>query len=207
MNGLIALEHYYTRKPTSKLIVKKVNLVLKNGRLYRFETPSGVFSFGKIDKASRVLIENAVVEGKKLLDLGCGYGVIGIVLKGENPDLEVYMSDINERAVRYSKINARLNNVFLDIRKGAFFEPWKTSVFDMIFLNPPMSAGKRVVLKMIQESVEHLSNGGSLQVVAFHNKGGSYIKKAMRERFGNVEDICKTGGIRVYRSIRRDERA
>lgn len=184
-----------------------MNLVLKNGRLYRFETPSGVFSFGKIDKASRVLIENAVIGGKRLLDLGCGYGVIGIVLKGENPDLEVYMSDINERAVRYSKINARLNNVLLDIRKGAFFEPWEASVFDMIFLNPPMSAGKKVVLRMIQESIEHLSNGGSLQVVAFHNKGGSYIKKAMKERFGNVEDVCKMGGIRVYRSVRRDENA
>lgn len=74
-------EHYYTVEPTSKLKVREARLVLKNGHEYIFKTPSGVYSYGKIDKATQVLLENLKVHGKKVLDLGCGYGVIGIVLK------------------------------------------------------------------------------------------------------------------------------
>ncbi len=196
------MEHYYSEKPTSELRIKSVLFKLKNGRTYNFQTPSGVFSFGEIDKATRILIEHAIIHGNSLLDLGCGYGAIGIVLKGEYPDLEVFMSDINSRAVEFAKINAKNNNVDVTIKHGAFYEPWESERFDMILTNPPMAAGKKVVLRMIVESIEHLKDNGSLQVVAYHNKGGSYIKKAMMEIFGNVDDIYKEGGIRIYRSLR-----
>lgn len=196
------MEHYYTERPKSELRVKTATLKLKNGRTYLFQTPSGVFSFGEIDKATRILIEHCDVHGKKLLDLGCGYGVIGIVLKGEYPDLEVFMSDINERAVEFAKINARKNNVDVVIKHGAFFEPWQNEKFDLILMNPPLAAGKKVVLRLIRESCEHLNEKGSLQVVAYHNKGGSYVKRAMGEVFGNVEDIYKEGGIRIYKSVK-----
>ncbi|AEH51972.1 class I SAM-dependent methyltransferase [Pseudothermotoga thermarum] len=194
------MEHYYVEKPQCKLRVKRVIFELKNGRKYIFDTPSGVFSFGAIDKATKILIEHALIKGKKVLDLGCGYGVIGIVLKGEYPDLEVYMSDINERAVEFSKVNAKNNNVEVHIKKGAFFEPWGDEIFDVILLNPPIVAGKQVVLRMISEAKEHLNPGGLFEVVAYHNKGGSYIKKAMQEIFGNVQDLYKEGGIRIYLS-------
>lgn len=196
------MEHYYVQSPKSELKVKTAVIKLKNNRTYHFQTPSGVFSFGEIDKASRILIEHAVICGSRLLDLGCGYGVIGIVLKGEYPDLEVFMSDINSRAVEFAKINAKNNNVDVTIKHGAFFDPWKGENFDMILMNPPIAAGKKVVLRLIDESFEHLKEEGSLQVVAYHNKGGSYIKRAMMEIFENVEDVYKEGGIRVYRSIK-----
>lgn len=196
------MEHYYSEKPKSELRVKTAILKLKNGAVYQFQTPSGVFSFGEIDKATRILIEYCHLHGRKLLDLGCGYGVIGIVLKAEHPDLEVYMSDINERAVEFAKINARKNNVDVVIKQGAFFEPWKDEKFDMVLMNPPLAAGKEVVLRLIRECFEHLNYGGSLQVVAHHNKGGSYVKRAMQEIFGNAEDIYKEGGIRIYKSVK-----
>lgn len=196
------MEHYYSENPSSELKIKTVTLRLKNNRIYHFQTPSGVFSFGEIDKATRILIEHAVILGNRLLDLGCGYGVIGIVLKGEYPDLEVFMSDVNSRAIEFAKINAKNNNVDVTIKHGAFYEPWKDEKFDMVVMNPPMAAGKKVVLRLIDESFEHLNENGSLQVVAYHNKGGSYIKRAMMETFKNVEDIYKEGGIRIYRSIK-----
>jgi 16S rRNA G1207 methylase RsmC len=199
---LIAMDHYYTRKPGSVLKIRTANLKLKNGRIYKFKTPSGVFSFGKVDKATKILVEHAIVHGKKVLDLGCGYGVVGIVVKGEYPDSEVYMSDVNERAVEFARINAKDNNVDVTIKCGSFYDPWQEEKFDVILLNPPMAAGKAIVLRMIYESIKHLNEKGSLQVVAYHNKGGSYIKKAMQETFGNVEDICKEGGIRIYKSVR-----
>lgn len=196
------MEHYYVEKPRCELRIKTAILKLKNGRIYQFQTPSGVFSFGEIDKATRILIEHCQIHGKKVLDLGCGYGVIGIVLKSEYPDLEIYMSDINERAVEFTKINAKKNNVDVVIKHGAFFEPWKDDTFDLILMNPPLAAGKETVLKLIKGSFEHLNNGGSLQAVAHHNKGGSYVKRTMGEIFGNVEDIHKEGGIRIYKSVK-----
>jgi 16S rRNA G1207 methylase RsmC len=195
-------EHYYTVEPTSKLKVREARLVLKNGHEYIFKTPSGVYSYGKIDKATQVLLENLKVHGKKVLDLGCGYGVIGIVLKKEYPDLEVYMSDINKRAVEFAKINAKNHNVEVDIRWGNLYEPWEGMKFDMIVSNPPIVAGKKVWMEIVRKAPEFLEEGGSLQVVAYHNKGGRRIRDFMEEIFGNVEELCKTGGIRVYRSVK-----
>ncbi|MGB9820488.1 MAG: class I SAM-dependent methyltransferase [Pseudothermotoga sp.] len=196
------MEHYYSENPSSELRVRTVSFKTRSNRTYHFQTPSGVFSFGEIDKATRILIEHAIIHGLRLLDLGCGYGVIGVVLKGEYPDLEVFMSDINSRATEFAKINAKNNNANVIVRQGAFYEPWENEKFDMILINPPMAAGKKVVLRMIAESIEHLNQNGSLQVVAYHNKGGSYVKRAMMEVFKNVNDIHKEGGIRIYRSIK-----
>lgn len=196
------MEHYYAEDPKSELKVKRAVFKLKSNRTYHFQTPSGVFSFGEIDKATRILIEHAVISGKRLLDLGCGYGAIGVVLKGEYPDLEVFMSDVNSRAVEFAKINAKNNNVEVITKHGAFFDPWQNETFDVILMNPPMAAGKRVVLRLISESFEHLNEKGSLQIVAYHNKGGSYIRRAMMEVFRNVEDLYKEGGVRIYRSIK-----
>ena len=195
-------EHYYTVEPTSKLKVREARLVLKNGHEYIFKTPSGVYSYGKIDKATQVLLENLKVHGKKVLDLGCGYGVIGIVQKKEYPDLEVYMSDINKRAVEFAKINAKNHNVEVDIRWGNLYEPWEGMKFDMIVSNPPIVAGKKVWMEIVKRAPEFLEEGGSLQIVAYHNKGGRRIRDFMKEVFGNVEELCKTGGIRVYRSVK-----
>jgi len=196
-------EHYYTSKPTSPFKVKEVVLSLKNGRMYKFKTPSGVFSFGQIDKASKLLIEHAIIgETDRLLDLGCGYGVIGITLKKENPDISLCMSDVNERALEFAKINAKNNNIVADIRLGNLYEPWKDEIFDNIVCNPPIAAGKKVWEKIIVEAPDHLSAKGKLQLVAYHNKGGERLKKIMKSVFGNVRETVESGGIRVYVSIK-----
>jgi len=201
LNG--EFEHYYSEEPKVPLKYRRIRFVLSNSRVYHFKTPSGVYSYGKIDKATIVLLENLVIHGRKILDLGCGYGVIGIILKGENPDLEIYMSDINKRAVEFSKINAKDNNVEVFIKQGNLFEPWRGMKFDQIVSNPPIVAGKKVWQALITGAREHLVDGGSLQIVAYHNKGGRRMKEFMRSVFGNVEDVVKKGGIRVYISFLR----
>ncbi|MGC8820714.1 MAG: class I SAM-dependent methyltransferase [Fervidobacterium sp.] len=193
-------EHYYTEEPHSALKIREVEFELKNGHLYKFKTPSGVYSFGKIDKASQILINHCKEVGGKVLDIGCGYGVLGIVLKKENPSIELYMSDINRRAVEFAKINAKENNIEADIRNGNLYEPWEGYKFNHIISNPPIVAGKEVWMKLVEGALEHLEEGGTLQLVAYHNKGGERIKNYMKEIFGNVEDIWKEGGIRIYLS-------
>jgi 16S rRNA (guanine1207-N2)-methyltransferase len=197
-------EHYYTENPKSKLKTRELTLKLNNGHEYKFKSASGVYAYRHIDKATRILIEHMVIHGESLLDLGCGYGIIGIAVKKEHPDMKVYMSDINKRAVEFAKINAKDNNVEVDIRWGDAYEPWREMKFDMIVINPPMAAGKEVWMKMIKGARKHLNEGGSLQVVAFHNKGGKRIREFMNQVFGNVEDVWKEGGIRIYRSVLRE---
>ncbi|OAA31684.1 SAM-dependent methyltransferase [Kosmotoga arenicorallina S304] len=198
-----SFEHYYTQKPSSSLETREVTIKLKNGNSYRFLSPSGVFAFGKVDRASFLLVEYAELSEKDLvLDLGCGYGLIGITLKKEYPDITLFMSDVNERAVRYAKINARDNNISAEIRQGYLYEPWIEHKFNAIFCNPPMAAGKKVWQEIVCKAPSFLTKGGRLEIVAFHNKGGSRLEKLMREVFGNVRTLAKSGGVRVYVSIR-----
>ncbi|MBO8166787.1 MAG: class I SAM-dependent methyltransferase [Kosmotoga sp.] len=198
-----SFEHYYTQKPSSSLETREVTIRLKNGNVYRFISPSGAFSFGKVDKASRLLVEYAEVEeNDRVLDLGCGYGLIGITIKKEHPDITLFMSDINERALKYAKINARDNNITAEMRQGHLYEPWQGYEFDVILCNPPMAAGKKVWQEIVNKAPSFLPSGGKLEIVAFHNKGGSRLEKTMKEVFGNVRTTIKSGGIRVYVSLK-----
>jgi 16S rRNA (guanine1207-N2)-methyltransferase len=199
-------EHYYTKNPKSKLIKKLVYYDYDSKHRYKFYNVSGVFSFKpKVDRATRVLIENCKVNpGDKVLDLGCGYGVIGIVLKRLNPDIELFMSDVNQRAVSITKENCKLNNVEAIIKNGDLFEPWNSQKFDSILSNPPFAAGMKVITSLIEESYNHLNNFGSLQLVAYHNKGGKRLENMMKDKFGNVSELVKSGGIRVYMSIKEE---
>ncbi len=197
-------EHYYTENPTSELRVKEHILTLKNGHQYKFKAPSGVYGKKRIDKASILLIESVKLTNEKVLDMGCGYGVIGITLKKEYPDITLYMSDINSRAVDFSKINAKDNNAQAIIKQGNLFEPWGNELFDVIVCNPPIVAGKTVLHKLVEQAKVFLVSNGKLFLVAYHNKGGSSLSLYMKKIFGNVSEVEKSGGFRVYLSMKRD---
>jgi 16S rRNA (guanine1207-N2)-methyltransferase len=140
-----------------------------------------------------------IKENDRVLDLGCGIGVIGKIAK-ELTQKEVVLVDVNERALMLAKMNLKgLNNIV--IKKSDVFGALQGEKFDVILLNPPQSAGRKLCLRMIAESLEHLNKGGSLQLVARHNIGGSYFENYMKEVFGNVSTLAKKGGFRVYKSI------
>lgn len=195
-------DFYYTEKPNSQIREKEFTVAWRNKSL-RFISVSGVFSFGdQLDKASRLLIENYTPSGNTVLDMGCGYGAIGLFLKALYPQLVMTLTDINERAVEYTQKNAERNNLWVKVIKSDLYEALKENRFHDIVTNPPVAAGKKVITQLIREAGDHLYSGGSLWLVAFHNKGGSTFKKIMEETFGNAEDVEKQGGIRVYRSIK-----
>jgi 16S rRNA G1207 methylase RsmC len=193
-------EHYYSEKQTSEFHPAKikVNVMGMDIELY---TAGGVFSPKQIDAGTRLLIESAMVQpGWKVLDLGCGYGIVGIAIKKKYPLATVFMSDINERAVQLSKMNIELNRIeatvlHSDVFKNKELERIK---FDTILLNPPQTAGKKLCFQMIEESKQRLNKGGTLQIVARHNKGGEGLSKKMEEVFGNMAETAKKSGYRVY---------
>ncbi|MCX7773719.1 MAG: class I SAM-dependent methyltransferase, partial [Clostridia bacterium] len=136
-----------------------------------------------------------------LLDIGCGFGPISLYAKLRYPHLQVTAIDVNERALEYTRKNARLNNLHIEVLKSDLYEKLEGRQFGDIVSNPPIAAGKALNTRLIQEARDHLHPNGALWLVAFHNKGGETLKKIMSEAFGNVEDIEKSGGIRVYRSV------
>lgn len=196
-------EHYYTENPSSQINEREFSCTVRNATLL-LTSVSGVFAFGeKVDKASRLLIENFQPSGKSVLDMGCGYGPIGLFIKSLYPNLKVTLVDINKRAVKYAKLNAARNRLEISVIQSDLFSEIPHELFDDIVSNPPIAAGKALNKQLIHESLNHLNPGGSLWMVSFHNKGGSTLKGIMKSAFGNVEDVYKSGGIRVYKAVRQ----
>ena len=196
------MEHYYSTQQKSPLKIKKINQKIRKQE-FEFYTASGVFSKEKIDKGTLILAENMIIEkNNKVLDLGCGVGILGIVaVKLFNAD--VVMSDVNKRAVMLAKMNIKINNIKAEIYQGSLYEKIKNNDFDVVLSNPPQTAGKEICFKLIEQSNEHLKNNGNLQLVARHNKGGKTLSKKMEEVFGNVRVVAKKAGYWVYVSVKQ----
>ncbi len=191
-------EHYFTERPSSELVVKEVRM-LARGHAFAFRTASGVFSFGRVDAGSLLLAESAAVKPHDaVLDLGCGWGLVGIVIRRAFPSAAVTLTDVNERALKLAAQNAKRNKAAVAILQGSLYEPVKGTQFDAILINPPMKAGRELCYQMIEEAKAHLTPGGTLQLVAMHNRGGRMLEKKMKEVFGNVGTVAKKGGFRVY---------
>lgn len=196
-------QHYFTENPESEIKEKTFTESICGSSL-TFTSVSGVFSFEtKIDRASENLIKNFTPSGMSVLDIGCGYGAIGLYIKSIFPQQNITMIDVNNRALDYTKKNAASNNLSVEALNSNLFTALEGRTFDDIISNPPIAAGKELNTRLITESYEHLSKNGALWLVAFHNKGGSTLKKVMETIFGNVTDLDKSGGVRVYKSIRK----
>ncbi len=157
-----------------------------------------VFSAEEVDEGTRLLLEYArVPEEGVVLDMGCGYGVIGITLAKLNPRLRVYMVDVNPRAVELARYNARLNGVEdrVVVLEGSLYEPVKGLRFNAIFSNPPLAAGMRVVEGIVLGAPEHLVEGGSLQMVL--RKGAERIARLMERVFGGDEVVARKKGYTI----------
>ncbi len=195
------MEHYYSAKQKSPLNIKKIRQKIRNAD-FELYTSSGIFSKERIDKGTLVLAENMqIAKNSDVLDIGCGIGILGIAA-AKLFDANGMMIDINKRAVMLAKKNIKLNNVEADVLQGNLYDKIKKNYFDAVLSNPPQTAGKKICFQLIEESKNHLKNGGTLQLVARHNKGGRTLSKKMQEVFGNVKVIAKKAGYWVYLSVK-----
>lgn len=192
------MSHYYSKKQESDLRITRIQVRLRENEL-EFDTASGIFSIGKIDKGSELLINKCEVKNNSdVLDLGCGYGAVGISIAKAFPESKVIMTDINERAVMIAKRNVKINRVEnAKVFQGDGFEKINLK-FDVILFNPPQSAGKLLCISLMKKSREFLKEEGSLQVVMRHRIGGKDISGKVLHDFRNMDIITRKSGYRIY---------
>lgn len=197
-------EHYFSKKPQSKHSPKRWDYQLR-GKEYQFITDAGVFSKDRVDYGSCLLIEQfdePDAEGN-FLDLGCGYGPMGISLANEYPNRHVILADVNERAICLAQKNANTNQVFnIEVVQSNRLSNLTNLSFAAIVTNPPIRAGKQIVHKMFEEAYEALTYQGALWVVIQKKQGAPSAKKKIESLFGEVKTVAKSKGYYLFRAIK-----
>lgn len=191
---------YYTENPDSQHDIQDLDVLLL-GQKFRFLTDSGVFSKRMVDYGSQVLLSTlAFSSGETVLDVGCGYGPLGLSL-AKVQGVDVTMVDVNLRALDLAQQNAKLNQVEANIFQSNLYEQ-VTGTFNHIISNPPIRAGKAVVHTILSEAFHYLQDGGDLTIVIQKKQGAPSAKQKMEDVFGNCDILKKDKGYYILRSVK-----
>lgn len=197
-------KHYYTKNSDLDHNRKTWHFELR-GTSIKFISDAGVFSKTTVDFGSRLLIENFEASNPtgKMLDVGCGYGPIGLAFAKSYPEAQVDMIDVNDRALELSAENAA-NNGLTNVRvfESSVYDGVADRDYTDIISNPPIRAGKKIVHEILTGSFDRLETGGGLWIVIQKKQGGPSAAAKMEEVFGNVEVVAKDKGYFIYRSMK-----
>jgi 16S rRNA (guanine1207-N2)-methyltransferase len=193
-----SVEHYFATIPKSKAKFGIVRARLR-GEPFEFLTASSVFSKKQVDLGTRLLIDAmALPETGAVLDVGCGYGAVGIVAAASNSRLHVVMTDVNMRAVRLARQNIEINRVHnAEVRCGYLYEPVKDLTFNCVLSNPPVSAGMETVKAIITEAPKVMAHEATFQMVIRSKIGAKTLPSVFNETFGNCTVLARESGYRV----------
>lgn len=187
------MKQYFENTPDLKDEEKTLQYHIKD-EVLSFTTNSGLFAKDHIDEYSIKLIENIPDDDyQHILDLGCGYGFIGIVLAKRYPQAEVTLSDVTQRAIDYATINIERNNLknaWVRLEDGV-----NDGRYDLITLNPPIHAGKKVCYNLYKQAIEHLSADGRLYIVINKKHGAKSTISFLEQHSQNVTIIYKKKGL------------
>ena len=186
--------HYFTNENLEH--DKKIIKVKIKDKDFSFYTDNGVFSKKGMDFGTRTLLENLDYENMhgKILDFGCGYGSIGIVIS-KITNLEVDMLDINKRSIELARENSKLNKVKTNIFESNIYEN-VTNKYDYIISNPPIRVGNEILYKILFEAQEYLNENGQLWIVVNKDQGAKSLVEKLKKYY-NVNIITKNKGFFV----------
>ena len=197
-------DHYYTRVPQSESKPVGCEYTYR-GIPLSFRTDAGVFSKGEVDTGTRLLLEALPEEmAGDILDLGCGWGVIGIAVKRKWPETRVMMADVNTRALELSRENAKLNRAGVTCVESDGMAALAGKTFDAVITNPPIRAGKQVIYKMFADAAKSLNPGGALYLVIRKQQGAESAVKYLQTICRSVEKLDKSGGFWVIRAMNNE---
>ncbi|ALS80118.1 16S rRNA methyltransferase [Planococcus kocurii] len=193
-------QHYYSKNPQIKSNPREWTDVLR-GEKFRFQTDTGVFSKSEVDFGSRLLIEafrEADIDGP-MLDVGCGYGPIGMAIAKAFPQKQVHMIDVNTRAIELAKTNVEKNEISnVQIYESDGLAAVEIDDFSAILTNPPIRAGKETIFRFYEEAAAKLMDGGSLWVVIQKKQGAPSTQVKLEELFGEVRVVDKKKGYFIF---------
>ncbi|HEW3787125.1 TPA: class I SAM-dependent methyltransferase [Streptococcus pneumoniae] len=191
---------YYAENPDAAHDIHELRVELL-GQKMTFLTDAGVFSKKIVDFGSQLLLKCLEVnQGETVLDVGCGYGPLGLSL-AKAYGVQATMVDINTRALDLARRNAEKNNAKATIFQSNIYEQVEGH-FDHVISNPPIRAGKQVVHKIIEKSKDFLETGGDLTIVIQKKQGAPSAKSKMEDVFGNCEILKKDKGYYILRSVK-----
>ena len=191
---------YYAENPDAAHDIHELRVELL-GEKMTFLTDAGVFSKKMVDFGSQLLLKCLEVnQGETVLDVGCGYGPLGLSL-AKVYGVQATMVDINNRALDLARQNPQRNKVSATIFQSNIYEQVEGH-FDHVISNPPIRAGKQVVHEIIEKSKDFLEIGGDLTIVIQKKQGAPSAKSKMEEVFGNCEIVKKDKGYYILRSVK-----
>ncbi len=191
--------HYFSEDNDNLKSNPQVIAFSVNNISFKFNTDSGVFSKNNFDRGTQILLKYLVVNKshKTALDLGCGYGVIGIYLN-KVYNLKIDMVDINKRAVQLSKSNVELNGTTADVFISDGFESI-TSKYDLIVTNPPIRAGKEIIYRFFENAAKYLNPDGEFYLVINKKHGADSALKKLNSIYRSVEIVNRKKGFQVIK--------
>ena len=193
-------EQYYTRDPQGASRPQECRVSWR-GQTLTFLTDAGVFSRGELDTGTRLLLDALPDDlAGSLLDVGCGWGAIGICLAKAYPGLRVTMADVNLRALALAEENARRCGAQVRCLESDGLAALAGERFDWIVTNPPIRAGKQVIYRIFAEAAAALRPGGALFLVIRKQQGGDSAIRFLKEHFAAVEKLDRSGGFWVIRA-------
>ena len=191
---------YYAENPDAAHDIHELRVELL-GQKMAFLTDAGVFSKKMVDFGSQLLLKCLEVnQGETVLDVGCGYGPLGLSL-AKAYGVQATMVDINNRALDLARQNAERNKIEATIFQSNIYEQVEGH-FDHVISNPPIRAGNQVVHEIIEKSKDFLATDGDLTIVIQKKQGAPSAKSKMEDVFGNCEIVKKDKGYYILRSVK-----
>jgi 16S rRNA (guanine1207-N2)-methyltransferase len=197
--GPPASEQYFAERPRSRSARRQLRFLYR-GELLAFVVDAGVFAAHGLDPGTGLLIEHlGVVDGARVLDLGCGWGAVGVAAAKSAPRGTVVLTDVNRRAARLASENIERNGITnAEVRVGRLFEPVEGERFDLIATNPPFRAGRETVVELLDSAPGYLAPGGRLLLVGKGSQGIRFYQEWLRTHWGpGLRVVGRGSGYRV----------
>ncbi len=193
-------DHYYTASPASAHELRTFGFEF-SGRALTFTTDAGVFSKGHVDPGTLLLASSLPGDlSGRVLDLGCGWGALSVLMLARFPELSLVMSDVNSRALGLAEQNVRINGMQAEAVLSDGLEHVE-GLFDAVVTNPPIRAGKQVIYKMFADSRARLPEGGRLFLVIRKQQGAPSALKYLRTLFASAEVIARDAGYWILQCV------